>query len=221
MLLLVLPIGIWSVTGSYFVLMDLGFIRGDHIKVQDIKHIDPSQIHYPMAAVYERFPKAQAIALTSVTDTLYYRIKLSDKSILVNADSGELLPSITEKQARIIASNYQHHGSLAVEAKLVSATLLTDIAPAELAPRYLPVWRVDFNDSTATSLYLSATTGELVTRRHDYWRLFDLFWKWHIMDYDEGEAIDNLLLLSTALISIVAVLAGFILLWQRRRRYLR
>ena len=40
------------------------------------------------------------------------------------------------------------------------------------------------------------------------------------MDYDEGEAIDNLLLLSTALVSIVAVLAGFVLLWQRRR-YLR
>ena len=58
------------VTGSYFVLMDLGFIRGDHINYgQDSQHIDPSQIHYPMAAVYERFPKAQAITLTSVTDT--------------------------------------------------------------------------------------------------------------------------------------------------------
>lgn len=217
MLLLAVPIVIWSVTGSYFVLMDLSFIRSDHINVDKAAYIDSRQINYPMSEVYQRYPNARNIELKSVAGSLYYHVSLKDKMILINTGSGEVLSSINEVQARSIASQYQQ--SITADAS-INATLLTEIAPAELAARYLPVWRMDFNDSAATSLYLSATTGELVTRRHDYWRLFDLFWKWHIMDYDDGEAVDNLLLLFTALSAIIAVVAGLILTWQRRRRYL-
>lgn len=215
--MLAVPIVIWSVTGSYFVLMDLNFIHSDHISVEKSAYIDPSQISYPLSKVNQRYPNAQEIELKSVVNNFYYHVSLKDKVILINASSGESLPYISEDKARSIASQYQQ--AIAADASL-TATLLTDIAPAELAARHLPVWRMDFSDNAATSLYLSATTGELVTRRHDYWRLFDLFWKWHIMDYDDGESVDNLLLLISSILSIMAVVAGLILIWQRRRRYL-
>nr|WP_283104128.1 peptidase [Shewanella gelidimarina] len=220
MLLLAVPIVIWSVTGSYFVLMDLGFIRSDHISEQSRKKLDASQIKYPLAAVYQRYPNAQTITLKVMVIGQYYQVKLKEKSLLLDSNSGEVLAEITEQQARTIAKGFQHQQSISREARLIKVALLRDVAPAELAARHLPVWEMGFDDSAATTLYLSASTGDLVTRRHDYWRLFDLFWKWHIMDYDDGEAIDNQLLLITTIVAIIAVIAGLFLIWQRRRRYL-
>ncbi|QQX79784.1 peptidase [Shewanella sp. KX20019] len=220
MLALVIPIVIWSVTGSYFVLMDINFIRGDYIGKQSVVHIDAKQIKYPISAVYQRYPDADEISLKRLASQHYYRIELKGKVFLLNANSGQLSAEITEPQAREIAKGFQHQQSIPLEAKLIKVVLLREKGPAELAARHLPVWQMDFDDSAATTLYLSATTGELVTRRHDYWRLFDLFWKWHIMDYDDGESIDNKLLLFTAILAIISVIAGLLLTWQRRRRYL-
>lgn len=220
-LLLAIPIVIWSITGCYFVIMDLGYIRGNHITPKESRFISASQINYPISTVYQRYPNAKEIALTLICATPYYQIKLSNEVLLLNATSGERLALLTENQARLIAADYQHHRAIPPDAKLVNATMYIDRAPTELPDKYLPAWRLDFSDSAATTLYISAASGELVTRRHNYWRLFDLFWKWHIMDYDDGADIDNSLLLITALASIVTVLAGILLLWQRRRKYLK
>ncbi|MGL4612835.1 MAG: peptidase [Shewanella sp.] len=220
-LLLAIPIVIWSITGCYFVIMDLDYIRGNHITHNKPRFIPASQIDYPISTIYQRYPKAKEISLILLNDTPYYQIKLSNEIFLLNTTSGERLALLTEKQARLIASEYQHNGAITPNAKLINATKYIDKGPTELPAKHLPAWRLDFNDSAATTLYISAVSGELVTRRHNYWRLFDLFWKWHIMDYDDGADIDNSLLLSTALASIVTVLTGTILLWQRRRKYLK
>ena len=218
MLLLALPLTIWALSGSYFVLMDLGFIRSDHIKPVQAVYLRVDNTLYPIGKVYLAYPAAESISLKGLGKHYYYQIKQAEGAVLVDANNGQQLLQLSAKQAIAIAE--QHQPSIAKGAKVSHVTLLTENPPSELAKRHLPVWRVDFDDHAATTLYISAQTAEVVTRRHDYWRLFDLFWKWHIMDYDDGEAIDNKLLLTTAVLSIVAVLAGLLLVWQRRRRYL-
>lgn len=219
MLFLAIPLVIWGLTGSYFVLMDIGFIRSDHIVAQQRQPISAAAISYPIAKVSHAYPQAERISLKRLADDWVYHVKLADKSLLINAVTGEQLAAISKTQAQIIAQSFQHQGAISPAAHLESIRLLTQNAPAELASRHLPVWQVVFDDIAHSTLYISAQTGDVVTRRHEYWRLFDLFWKWHIMDYDDGEAIDNQLLFYTAIASFVAVLAGMILVWQRRKRY--
>ena len=220
MLLLALPLTIWALTGSYFVLMDLGFIRSDHIKPLQTDYLQADKVLYPITKVYLAYPAAESISLKAIGKHPYYQVKQQAGAVLVDANTGKRMTELSEQQAITMAVTFQHQQAISPDANVFHIALLTENGPAELAKRHLPAWRVDFDDSESTTLYISAKTAEVVTRRHDYWRLFDLFWKWHIMDYDDGEAIDNKLLLTTAILSIVAVFAGVLLVWQRRHRYL-
>lgn len=220
MLILALPITIWALTGSYFVLMDLSFIRSDHVRAQYMSNIVPSKVTYPISEVYQRYTNADEILLKVMANTHYYQVQVDGESILLDANHGELVTEISKQQAIGIAQEFQHQQSIPVYAKLINVELIKDLAPIELAKHHLPVWRLDFDDNAASTIYLSSITGDVVAHRHDYWRVFDLFWKWHIMDYDDGEAIDNKLLLFTSLTAIVAVSAGTLLIWQRRRKYM-
>ncbi|NKF51186.1 PepSY domain-containing protein [Shewanella sp. WXL01] len=236
MLLLAVPMLIWVVTGSYFVLMDLGYIRGDHYQRAQIAPITVKQLQTQKVATAEQllalYPSLQYAELTERAGELVYKLYLQGESRwlpkVVSASKPDvLLGKISVQQAAVIASEYLPRHSVASappgesEQNDFSAKLITDNPPSELSARYLPVWRVDVNDAVNTSLYISASSGELVTRRHEFWRWFDLFWKWHIMDYDHGEEVDNRLLLVTAATALVSVLAGVVLLWQRRKGYFR
>ena len=77
--------------------------------------------------------------------------------------------------------------------EIASAALITEI-PGEIRGRKPPLWRVEFAQWNKPTLYFSPTTGELISRRHELWRIFDFVWMLHIMDYDERENVNNTLL---------------------------
>jgi len=66
-----------------------------------------------------------------------------------------------------------------------------DKAPKDYAGA-LPVWQVKFTDKAKTRLYIDPNTAEVLSVRTRLWRVFDLAWKFHIMDVT-GEDIMNLL----------------------------
>ncbi|WP_394130156.1 peptidase [Shewanella maritima] len=236
MLLLAVPILIWTVTGSYFVLFDIGFIRSDHITPATQKTLPVASFSvskgitvtgatekYPIAQVYQRYPKAQQIHLIHVAGQWVYQVMLTDEKLRIDAQTGKQLPPLTQQQAELVATAHQHQQSIPSSASIQITQLITDKTsdnmPTELSSRHLPVWQVMFDDTARTTLYISSGSGEVVTRRHEYWRWFDLFWKWHIMDYDDGADVDNKLLLLTTLLALVATVSGGLLIWQRRKRY--
>jgi hypothetical protein len=94
------------------------------------------------------------------------------------------------------------------------AELITDNPPFELSPRYLPAWRVNFDDFGSPSLYISAQTGMLVTKRHEFWRTFDLMFSLHVMDY-EDEDPSNWLLFWFVCFALLAAMLGLILTYYR------
>ena len=82
------------------------------------------------------------------------------------------------------------------------------------------MWRVEFADRKETTLYFSPSTGELLAKRHDLWRWFDLWWMLHIMDYEERSDVNNMLLRITSTVGMVFALSGLWLLiysFGRRR----
>ena len=54
---------------------------------------------------------------------------------------------------------------------------------------------------------------ELVSRRHELWRVFDFVWMLHIMDYGERENVNNWLLRGATWLMVVTVLSGAWLLF--------
>jgi len=102
---------------------------------------------------------------------------------------------------------------------------VTDVSYLATAPEETgktgPLWRVDFADGEKTSFYVSPSTGEVVSRRSGVWRLFDFFWRLHVMDWDDGEDFNHPLIIITTALTLSIVVSGFVLLWIRIARDLK
>ena len=134
--------------------------------------------------------------------------------VIVSAATGRPFGPMTSAEASAFAK-----GAYKGEAAVSSAVLLTT-APEE-TKRTGPLWRVDFSDREKTSLYLSPATGEVVTRRSGVWRIFDFFWRLHVMDWNDGEDFNHPLIIITTALTLSIVISGFILLWIRIARDVR
>lgn len=75
-----------------------------------------------------------------------------------------------------------------------------------------PVWRVDFLDADGTTLYLSGADAKVLERRNDTWRLFDIAWMLHIMDYSGRQDFNNTLVVLAASAGLWMAVSGVWLL---------
>lgn len=89
---------------------------------------------------------------------------------------------------------------------------MTDNPPTEISETLLPVWQVNYDDFGNTSLYLSETTGDLLVKRHTFWRGFDIVWMLHIMDYDERVDIETWWLKAFIIGTFILMITGIVLL---------
>ena len=82
-------------------------------------------------------------------------------------------------------------------------------------PRHLPFWQIKFEGFSTPTLYVGQHTGDIVAKRHNYWRLFDWMWRFHIMDYDDGENVSNWFLFLVATMGLLAAFSGAVLTFYR------
>ena len=193
----------------------IDIIHGDHfIRVPDREPLRAAELVSPAAAAAVA-PGASAVTLSWLRDRTVYVVKASAGERLVDARSGALLPPPSREQVRQ-AALYWFTGP----EKLARLTLIDQI-PGEIRGRKPPLWRADFDGRNKPTLYLSPTTGELVSRRHELWRVFDFVWMLHIMDYETRDNVNNWLLRGFTLLAFTTALSGAWLLWfafPRRRR---
>lgn len=189
---------IWLASGLYMVIVDLDFIHGDHL-ITRISDTLPAgyQPELDFAVIQSRYPGADSITLATWIGKPHYTVRAGAERHLVDAETGTVRSPLRREDA-IAVANYHY----AREGDAVSAELLTDpdTAPTEIQARPLPLWRVDFDDPGSTSFYIRPDDGAFVSRRHNYWRIFDVAWMLHIMDYKErANANNNLLRLAAGL----------------------
>ncbi|WP_232771188.1 PepSY domain-containing protein [Colwellia sp. 75C3] len=200
----------WSITGTYMVLMDIDYIHGDTLVAKKQKTLTAEQVEYSFKELLEVHPQATAIELGFMLKKAVYRFNVDKKKVLVSAFDGQQLSPINEPLAISIAKELYNDKSVTI----AKVELLTDNSPGELSGRHLPVWRIDFDDFASPSFYISANSGQLVTKRHNFWRLFDWMFVFHVMDYTDGEA-DNKLLLLFTVFAFIASIFGLVLTYYR------
>jgi hypothetical protein len=126
------------------------------------------------------------------------------------------LAAPSEQQIRRLADHW-----FTGDEKLVKVALIHEV-PGEIRSRKPPLWRADFDGWNKPTLYLSAQTGELLSKRHELWRVFDFVWMLHIMDYDTRDNVNNTLLRVFTWGAVAMALSGAWLLFysfpRRRRR---
>lgn len=206
----------WMLSGAYMVTVDLDFIHGDSL-VRNLEEPLPANLGglHPLSSVLERFPDATKVETVAQMGAPRYIVRTESSETLVDARSGNVLSPIERDVAVSLARHY-YTGSGLVE----HVTLLVDDQekPTELQSRPLPLWQVRFADRINTTFYVSPTSGELITRRHSFWRLFDFFWMFHIMDFENRSDVNNNLLRVSAAVGTGMALSGLWLLVYAYRK---
>ncbi|WP_369059790.1 hypothetical protein ABOZ73_00295 [Caulobacter sp. 73W] len=211
-------LAIWTLSGLYMVVVHIDIIHGDHL----VRSLPPARFDLrALSAPAELMDPSsdQGARLISLRGAPAYVIDGASGRRVVDARSGAPLPPLNEAEIRPIAQRL-YTGDGAIE----TAELLTK-APGEIKGRAMPIWRVEFEGLGDPTFYLSPQTGELVSRRHDLWRAFDIAWMLHIMDYKERADVNNPLLRVVTVAAAFTTLSGaWLLLYsfpKRKRRRAR
>ena len=206
---------LWMLSGLYMTVISIDIIHGDHLAHANSKPLSASSPAMDPATLAQRYPGLVSFRLKRFLDREVYELHQAKTISLVDATSGARLSPLSDAMARRLAQSLY-----AGKAPIKSVDLVTK-APQEVSTRPVPMWRVEFADSNETTLYLSPQTGELLAKRHDLWRWFDLLWMLHIMDYDERSDVNNTLLRVASSAGLLFALSGVWLLFYsftRRRR---
>lgn len=217
-LLVGLQILIWLSSGLYMVIVSIDFIHGDSLVKNMQEKLSASEAGLlKVSTVQSLYPDATEIELKPVMGKTHYLVSTGSMQYLLNAQSGDLISPLDEKAAKQIAL-YHFNGDDPVSA----ARLIESEPPMEVQTRRLPLWRIDFDDRYSTSFYIDPYSGSLVTRRFQYWRIFDFMWMLHIMDYDQRSDAHNRLLISAQIAGLIFSISGLWLLFYsfsgRRRK---
>ncbi|WP_412842152.1 PepSY domain-containing protein [Cognaticolwellia aestuarii] len=201
---------IWSITGAYMVFFDIDYIHGDSLIINHQNKIQPEHLTYSSKALFRQYPQAENLSVGLLIDREVYRFNVNSQKYIVDATNGDLLSPLNKNKALALAKHaYSGRG------ELISAELITADPPFELSARHLPAWRINFDDFGSPALYISANSGKIVTKRHEFWRLFDWMFRLHVMDYDDGENVSNWLLFIFALLAIFATCSGLVLSYYK------
>jgi len=203
---------IWSLSGAYMVFFELSFIHGNHLVQSSQQELPKSENLRSVEELIHAFPRAREVTLQPVyigdNWIAAYKVFAHRQTFLVDAQTLQPI-EFNEADIRAIAERLY---APSTPATIESVLFLTQHAPAEISSSLLPIWQVNFDDFGSSSFYISPTTGELVTKRHDFWRGFDFVWMLHIMDYKTREDITNWLLRSFILGTDLLSITGIVLL---------
>ena len=207
---------IWTLSGLYMTVVHIDIIHGDHfIRHAAARPIDPARLIDPLAAA-RSVTGADGVRLHWLLDRPTYIVSRKEGASLVDAATGKRLPPPSEMQIRQLADHW-----FTGDERLVRVALIDKI-PDEVRGRKPPLWRADFGGWNKPTLYFSPQTGELVSRRHELWRIFDFVWMLHIMDYETRDDVNNTLLRVFTWGAVAMALSGAWLLFysfpRRRRR---
>lgn len=206
---------IWTLSGLYMTAVHIDIIHGDHfIREAEASSVRPSEIVSPVA-VAESAPDAQDVRLAWLLSRPVYIARTETGELLFDARNGQRLSGPTRDDIRRLAEHW-----FTGRERLRRLELITDI-PGEIRGRKPPLWRAEFDGWNSPTLYLSPATGQLVSRRHELWRVFDFLWMLHIMDYETRDNVNNWLLRGFTLLAFTTMLSGAWLLWfafPRKRR---
>lgn len=215
----------WTVTGLYMAAIDIDVIHGDALVRNVAPPVRLERPLAPIADVLRGRDDVVAIHLRTLPDdgrAVYEVVDRADKRRLFDAVTAAGLPAFGALRIRTLAEAYYAGRGRVSDIRLLASD--ADI-PREARGRHAPLWRVEFDDWLATTLYLHPDSGRLLTRRHRLWRWFDLAWSLHIMDYREREDVGNGLLRTAAPLAVLAASCGawlvfysFPFLRRRRRR---
>jgi hypothetical protein len=205
-LLIGLQVLFWIVGGLIMSYLPLDEIKAKHLIEKHELSISNEPV-VPIATVLQAHPKeALKVSLVPTYFGELYQVEGPEEQLsFYNAKTGQPVEQLTKAQAEEAAKYFYKGPEQINQVQLWDQTSFEYRGP-------LPVWRVDFNDSSNTTFYIDRHSGLLSTARTTGWRVFDFVWMLHIMDYSDRTDFNTWWLVMFAFIALLFALSGVYIL---------
>lgn len=201
-----LQMTLWMLSGFAMAAMSMNQVKGGDRRSDAAPPPLARQVQ-TVSAMQEVFQGSISVALRYGPDGPVYEIVNAAGATLRDARTGQAYEITAERALAAATRDYSGPGR-AISAEQITAPFI------ELRKHDGPVWRVNFDDRRNTSLYIDGVTGLVLERRNDIWRVFDIFWMLHTMDYVGRDNFNNPLVIVAGLAALWLSVSGFILLFS-------
>ncbi len=209
-LIVALQFLLWMASGVVMSLLDADKVQGRAFRVKPpAPQAWPRDVLDPSSLLAASKEAVSSIGSGWVLDRPVYQLQGDKRSWLLGARDGRPFVIDAALAGALARASYSGTGQ-------AGAARLLEYAPEARAHKER-VWRVDFDDADATTVYVSARSGKVLEHRNRTWRLFDFFWMLHIMDYAERTSFNHPLLVSSAIGGLWMALSGVWLLFASLR----
>jgi uncharacterized iron-regulated membrane protein len=193
---------LWTVSGIYFAFNKIENVRGEQYRLNQPADILLGELSF------------------SIPDAIDINIKkrLGDTIVIASTKSG----------MRYLDTNGNPVNHITSDEAMAIVEQATTLQPqrveqvndssrgSEYRGRALPIYRVitkNANDAEI-NVYVNIYSGDISAIRSVQWRIWDLMWGFHIMDWVERDNIDNILLKIFSILALVSSLTGVLLFFK-------
>lgn len=195
---------LWVISGIAFNLLSSDMTKATlKMNRAALQSFTPHTIDFNR--IIHQYPQASRInvAATSNTPLVY----ITDGSHRPPMDLELNTRQLNRQQIRVIAIE-----AIDTQLTIKSISLMPREATESRQFKRL-VWQVTFDNEQHSALYIDAYSGRILKIIEDTWRLRDIFWMLHIMDYQYRSDFNHPLLIIAALLATIGSLTGLALLF--------
>lgn len=210
---------LWTLGGLYFSWSKLDNIHGDHLKRPPATQ--PISLSLVSPSVPLAHLEQQGIAFVSsvqlvdiVGQPVYqiaYEVDHKGHSIshtqLADARTGRLRSKLTQTEAVAVAKSRFAGNAIVEQVEYLTSTN----GHHEYRAKPLPAYAVTFSQPSQATVYVASNLGTVQSVRTNAWRVFDLLWMLHTMDYNGRDDFNNSLLRAFSVLGLLTISSGFAL----------
>ena len=178
---------LWTVSGIYFAYNKIELVRGEQYRL-------PKDVEY---RIFDRLG-------SSIIET----IENGEKSYGTYPDRKPIKPLTIKEAIKITRQK--------TSLNPIEAILIESVAAGSEYRGTLPAYKVKTETKDKINVYVGYMTGDISSIRSDSWRIWDLMWSLHIMDYKERDNINNILLKVLSILALVTSISGITLFFVKR-----
>ena len=197
-----LQLFLWTISGIYFAFNKIELVRGEQYRLTESFRVNFNEVNFSRSDVYQ----IKAIK------------RLDEIIFVVNASKGtEYLNALGTPVSKLSKSEVFEIVSSSSTLEPIDLEEISESSKgSEFRGRDLPLYKVtSLNDKDKKiNLYLNVFSGEITAVRSLQWRIWDLMWGFHIMDWQTRDKINNIFLKIFSILALVSSISGILLFFR-------
>ena len=197
-----LQLFLWTISGIYFAFNKIELVRGEQYRLTES---NPINFHEDKVS-------------RSDDQQLKAKNRLGERIFVVSGNQGiEYLDPFGTPINKLNKNEVFEIVSSSSTLKPIDLEEITESSKgSEFRGRDLPLYKVtSLNDKDKKiNLYLNVFSGEITAVRSLQWRIWDLMWGFHIMDWQTRDKINNIFLQIFSILALVSSISGIMLFFR-------